>query len=521
MNPEEDVLEIIEEEDVTAEADPFVEEPIVIDPKKGFRFQGNRVLLTYATHIPKAHMEDHLRSLKQPHITWIRMAHEGKDTKTDYDHTHVLVVYSKRANITNARHWDYPGQLQAVTISAEDVLQATNNDMHIADLIPAKGEREWIHPNVQPIKSQEHFENARYYLGKEDPENADLRAMGKYNADREPEETLPIEAIQTSRNLNEALKTHARKYADVLGIQTIWKQRVVLMAAEQPIIPWKWQMHLYQEMEQHRNIFARTLKWIYDAEGRKGKSIFVRWIKSNWPENYMSIPGVPRENDVAHAIRSHVERYPGKLRGIIFDFPRDVCTQNVYGMLENILNGDMFSPKYDSVNITFPKIHVVCFANWLPSMGTTSMSNDRWDIRGLVYVAGEGAEREVEMQEIPRGLAREMLRDQRAKLREQAIEENVKGGQRPMQSFQKKPFQGPPRSAPPVQGEPEAKRAPVPAPPPIRMMESEAPRAPPTASTAAQSTKIDPRTGQPYKQRSEAEWEQWRRDKAAREAAAK
>jgi len=499
------------------EPEPFVEEPVIVSTTKPFRFKGTRVLLTYATHINKAELEDHLRRGREQ-IVWIRMAHEGADTKTAYDHTHVLLTYNKRVTITDARHWDYKADYPEVAVNEPEPEMVEG---HEADNVQ-KVQRAIIHPNMQPINTLEHFENARYYIGKEDPANADLRAMGKFNPGREPEEAVPIDAIQNCRTLNEAFKAFARKFSDIPGMLAIWRARVVPTQPEEIITPWPWQKQLWYQLEVKRSVFARSLAWIYDQKGGKGKSIFVRWLKASFPENYMSVPGVPKENDVAHAIRTHTERFPGKLKGIIFDFPRDVSSQNVYGMLENILNADMFSAKYDSTNITFPKVHVVCFANWLPNMGTTAMSDDRWDIRELTY----NDELEVEMIHIPRQEARNQLIKQREKLRAEAVEENIKAGRgnfgagaNPFQgTFRKAPFKAPvPKPAEVV--EPAAKRMVPEEPAPMKAYVAPTAATPiaPVAGTAASGayngpykTKIDPRTGQPYAQRTDAEWKAWR-----------
>jgi len=49
-----------------------------------------------------------------------------------------------------------------------------------------------------------------------------------------------------------------------------------------------------------------------------------------------------------------------------------------YGMLAKLKNGWLFSPKYDSVDLTFPPVHVVCFANFPPA--EAKLSADRWEI---------------------------------------------------------------------------------------------------------------------------------------------
>ncbi len=67
---------------------------------------------------------------------------------------------------------------------------------------------------------------------------------------------------------------------------------------------------------------------------------------------------------------------------IIVDLAR--CKEGFvnYAILENIKNGVMFSPKYDSHTKYFKPPHLVVMANWWPEYWKMSM--DRWLIYQLI-----------------------------------------------------------------------------------------------------------------------------------------
>jgi len=76
---------------------------------KGFKFQATQVLLTYKTHLPKEYYITWLKAKIPDRIKFIRLAHEKGDNNPEipYEHTHVLIEFSKRFVTENARFFDY------------------------------------------------------------------------------------------------------------------------------------------------------------------------------------------------------------------------------------------------------------------------------------------------------------------------------------------------------------------------------------------------------------------------------
>lgn len=75
--------------------------------------------------------------------------------------------------------------------------------------------------------------------------------------------------------------------------------------------------------------------------------------------------------DIAYAIK-------GTPKIVVFDFSRSQEEHLNYAIIEDVKNGLVFSPKYESCCKIFPIPHVIVFANWPPDMN--KMSIDRWDI---------------------------------------------------------------------------------------------------------------------------------------------
>lgn len=112
----------------------------------------------------------------------------------------------------------------------------------------------------------------------------------------------------------------------------------------------------------------RKIHWYYDEYGNSGKTWFTRFL--------ICFRGATRFSnaktaDIAYAIR-------GSPRVVVFDYSRSQEEQVNYAVLEDIKNGLIFSPKYESESKMFNVPHVIVFANWRPN--ESKMSQDRWDI---------------------------------------------------------------------------------------------------------------------------------------------
>lgn len=125
----------------------------------------------------------------------------------------------------------------------------------------------------------------------------------------------------------------------------------------------------------------RTIRWVYDAEGGIGKSVFTRWLLTRTPAKAIAITG-GGQKDLAHAIVNYMDEEKGEGECptvLIMDCPRASEGRVSYRFLEEIKNGMFTSVKYESQTVTLDKeVHVVVFANSMPDK--EKMSSDRWVI---------------------------------------------------------------------------------------------------------------------------------------------
>lgn len=125
-----------------------------------------------------------------------------------------------------------------------------------------------------------------------------------------------------------------------------------------------WQRQLFEDLSQAPN--NRSIIWIFDADGNKGKSYFAR----NYPgKNYYVTGG--KAADIYYGY----EYEPV----VFFDLARMKQDIVQYDVMEAFKNGQFYSTKYESRLVRFNVPHVVVFANFHPA--TQMLSADRWDIR--------------------------------------------------------------------------------------------------------------------------------------------
>lgn len=115
----------------------------------------------------------------------------------------------------------------------------------------------------------------------------------------------------------------------------------------------------------------RQIHWYYEEYGNSGKTWFTRFLVCFRHAVRFSNA---KSADIAYAIR-------GSPRVVVFDYSRSQEEQINYAVLEDIKNGLIFSPKYESTSKMFEVPHVIVFANWPPN--ESKMSQDRWDIHHI------------------------------------------------------------------------------------------------------------------------------------------
>jgi len=127
-----------------------------------------------------------------------------------------------------------------------------------------------------------------------------------------------------------------------------------------------WQQQLMDTLS--GPVSQRSVIWIYDLQGNKGKSYFAR----NFPgKNYYVTGG--KAADIYYGY----EYQPV----VFFDLARMKQEIVQYDVMEQFKNGQFYSTKYESRLVKFNVPHVVVFANFMPNR--SMLSEDRWDIREI------------------------------------------------------------------------------------------------------------------------------------------
>lgn len=124
----------------------------------------------------------------------------------------------------------------------------------------------------------------------------------------------------------------------------------------------------------------RKISWWVDYEGALGKTTLAKSLMIRHPKRVAYITG-GKSGDITFTIAGFVADKSNDLRLVLFDFPRCLEGHVSYHAIEQIKNGMVFSPKYESRTVVFCQPHIVVMANWEPDRD--KMSADRWDVHHL------------------------------------------------------------------------------------------------------------------------------------------
>lgn len=119
-------------------------------------------------------------------------------------------------------------------------------------------------------------------------------------------------------------------------------------------------------------VCPRKVYWCYDLAGNTGKSFMGKYLMA-WHDATIFTHG--KLSDMAFAY--NLERV------VVIDLARTQSDKldHMYQFIENLKNGILFSPKYESGTKCFPPPHVIVFANFEPDR--SKLSEDRWFIKAL------------------------------------------------------------------------------------------------------------------------------------------
>jgi hypothetical protein len=297
------------------------------NPPSNFRLNNQKLLLTYATHIPKLGFKnwfgENIQQFKRMEI-----AHEtGMANEEPFPHSHVLIDFGHPFQTRDARRFDFNS----------------------------------IHPHIKKICSRTHWINSLNYLAKEDPDNAHLKT-----------DTNIVSSIWAAGSLQDALVKHVHKPGDAIGIKAIYdtkpKNDIIVTAPTAP-----WQIALIEELKQTPDI--RKIIWYFDEIGNTGKSYICRYLVSSNPTDYYCVTQTCGMYHFGTIIQGAVQKgWSGHC--LLLDLARNAETKQIYEPMENIKNGMITAVKYMGGTVTLSPPHVVVFANFLPTIN--SMSRDRW-----------------------------------------------------------------------------------------------------------------------------------------------
>jgi len=125
---------------------------------------------------------------------------------------------------------------------------------------------------------------------------------------------------------------------------------------------------------------GRKLHWFWENVGNVGKSYMARYLVLH---HQAVIVRSMKKADMLHWLSKTI----GDSKIVVFDLTRSTeagAVEVVYEVIEQILDENISSGKYDSQTVWFEKLHVLVFANFEPNRST--MSADRWDIHHIASV---------------------------------------------------------------------------------------------------------------------------------------
>lgn len=130
----------------------------------------------------------------------------------------------------------------------------------------------------------------------------------------------------------------------------------------------EWQQDLVNILSEEPD--ERTINFVVDLTGNNGKTWFAHWYASKHDDVQVMTPG--KKSDMAYLLRTDI-------RVLILDAPRSKQGEFIqYDFLEDIKNGYIFSPKYESSIKNLKNVHLVVLMNEQPDL--TKLSFDRFNV---------------------------------------------------------------------------------------------------------------------------------------------
>ena len=135
-----------------------------------------------------------------------------------------------------------------------------------------------------------------------------------------------------------------------------------------------WQSEVYRELLDEAD--DRTINWIWEPDGRMGKTLFQKWCFINL-DSVVVLSG--KSSDMKHGVVKYKEETGQLPKIVLFNVPRTSLNYLNYCTIEEIKDMFFFSGKYEGGMICGANPHIYIFANEPPNVNV--MSEDRWKIR--------------------------------------------------------------------------------------------------------------------------------------------
>ncbi len=347
------------------------------------RLQNRRLLLTYRSHLDKAHWLAWFRRLCK-RKRWIQgealdghpgnvlLAHEiGDAGVTPYNHTHVAIDMGAGHRI------NYRGSARIFDYGREDPDTASGGP---------------IHPHIAVVTRSGKGGNTAWerivrYVSKEDPALAQWRTWGLAVDDT----AACVDKVWAAPTTAEALRGSTTQFSDVQGIIALWNNRPTAVpdfGTTLPCLPWHDIVFSLADYMRRRHDHRHVL-WIYDTEGGLGKTAFCKRARLKYGRDCMLVTGMDSPRDASTIVQKAFNSGAWTGDVAIFDLARKNTTwEGLYQIMEQIKNGIMTATKYEGGEVGWPGVSaLLVFANEPPmtydGKGFRTLSMDRWRILEL------------------------------------------------------------------------------------------------------------------------------------------
>lgn len=317
-----------------------------------FYFRGTRAIYTLPGHHTEKVIREAFSALSSVSAQLKAYSEIGKD---GYEHTHVVVLYCKRTEISSSKKWS--------------VFAKTFGGFNKKDI-----------KTDEHMKNAVHYENATKKGGKASKSVTIFDDIGDWKPKEDYHHTV-IKFIQNAQSWSEVI-TDPQHSKYIMQAMT-WAHDVYSNARSTADFEFcsgkalDWQQQFIDLLSTPAD--RRTVHWVYDDLGGNGKSDLANWLLSH---RSAFLCDVGAQKDIAYAYDNQPI--------VIFDLSRDSQEYTPYKVMEAFKNGRMFSAKYRSKLKVFKPPHVVVFANYKPDCKHANpeaekarLSADRWDLLTL------------------------------------------------------------------------------------------------------------------------------------------